>query len=619
MTKEPIINLRPYREVVFLTLITFLKLMVFHRFMGITDGYWQITLLNGLTAACIYLIVNMVKEHKRIKFLFGTHLVMSILFFANTMYFSHFFTLLPVHIFYQAKHLKGVSSSVGSLLRLDYLLFFGDVILLFFIAKKEDWTTIQLKNKNRLFSYLMIVLLVFSVWGGSSGLPGREEGYYTPFNLGMLNYHFYDLLSFMGRVEAHPVEETAIKEILEEEPQENQHQYFGLAKGKNVFVIQAESLQSFVLQKEVNGQYIAPVLNSLIENNSFFFSRYYEQVGWGNTSDAEFVSQTGLHASIKNFSYKQYEEKNLVSLPKLLRKLNYETTVFHGNEESFWNRNNFYPTLGVNEFISLEDFEEDEIIGMGLSDRALFRQSIPYLKSLQEPFYSFYITLTSHYPYLIEEEDQGLELGQDYEDSILGGYFQTVNYLDRAIGEFIADLKEAGLYENSIIIIYGDHHGIKPHNEESSQHMKDFLGKEYQEDEMLRVPLIIHVPNSGIQAEITKAGGQVDLFPTVANLLGVDLSPFTLIGRDLLNSDDSFALNQIHTAKGSFIQGDVIFIMARDGIFENSKAWNIVTGEPVDLEQCRSGYERAMAEIQLSEYILENNLIMMQNSHFWEH
>ncbi|GAB6086190.1 LTA synthase family protein [Alkaliphilus crotonatoxidans] len=618
MTNKRFIDLRPYREVIFLTIITVLKLMVFHRFMGITEGYWQITLLNGLTAASIYLLVNMVRQPKRIKFLLGTHLILSILFFANTMYFSHFYTLLPVHIFYQAKHLKGVSSSVGSLLRLDYLLFFGDVILLFIIARKEAWVPIELKRKNRLITYLVIILMIFSAWGGSSGLPGREEGYYTPFNLGMINYHFYDLLSFMGQVEAHPVEETMIQEILEE-PHRDNGQYFGLARGKNVFVIQAESLQSFVLQKQTNGQWITPVLNNLIENDSFFFSRYYEQVGWGNTSDAEFVSQTGLHASLKNFSYKQYEEKDLVSLPKLLKRQNYQTAVFHGNEESFWNRNNFYPTLGVDNFISLEDLEEDEIIGMGLSDRSLFRQSITHLKSFEEPFYSFYITLTSHYPYTIEEEDQGLQLDETYQDTILGGYFQTVNYLDRAIGEFIEALKEAGLYENSIIIIYGDHHGIKLHDEESSAHIEEFLGKEYLEDEMLRVPLIIHVPNSGIQEEITRVGGQVDFLPTVANLMGIDISPFTLIGRDLLNTTDSFALNQIHTAKGSFIQDDVMFIMARDGIFENSKAWNIKTGEPVDIEQCRAGYERAMAEIQLSEYILENNLIMMKNKHFWEH
>jgi len=79
-----------------------------------------------------------------------------------------------------------------------------------------------------------------------------------------------------------------------------------------------------------------------------------------------------------------------------------------------------------------------------------------------------------------------------------GGAFVLIYF---AIGELIQSLKDEGLYEDSIIIIYGDHHGLKARNEETSELMKDFLGKEYHEEEMLRVPLIIHVPDSDLKEE----------------------------------------------------------------------------------------------------------------------
>jgi len=167
-------------------------------------------------------------------------------------------------------------------------------------------------------------------------------------------------------------------------------------------------------------------------------------------------------------------------------------------------------------------------------------------------------------------------------------------------------LKEEGLYEDSIIVIYGDHQGLDMRNEEINDLLSSFLGKSYQEDEMFRVPLIIHMENSTLPKEISTAGGQIDFTPTI-----VKIEPDKILGKDLLNIEQGFVAKQVHVARGSFIDDEKIFIMSNDGIFENSIAWNIQTREAVDIEECRAGYERALAEVNLSEYILENNLISM--------
>ncbi|WP_026477334.1 LTA synthase family protein [Alkaliphilus transvaalensis] len=613
MESQSLNGIKPYKEVLILTLLTFIKLLFFHHFIGITQRYWIINVLNGVTIFGIYLWINLIKSEKRVKFLLVSYFLVSLLLFANTMYYSHFVTLMPIHIIYQIRHLKGVSNSVNNLMQFRYLLFLIDVILLAILQRKVSWKATPIMGVARRKNYKVIALIAIFVFGSIQGVYYNAVGYYTPLNLGVFNYHIYDLATFLVRRPPDLEYEEAWTEILEEEELPAIVEYHGLAEGRNVFVIQAESLQSFVLGRQVNGQWITPNLNQLMAEDTFYFSRYYEQVGWGNTSDAEFVTQSGYHASTKTYSYKQYEGKNLVSLPKILRDEGYDTAVFHGNEKSFWNRENFYPYFGINHFIGQEDLEEEEMIGMGIGDRSLFRQSIPFIKELKQPFYSVLITLTSHYPYPLDEAYKMIEVGEPYEETILGGYFETVNYLDAAIGDFIDQLKEAGIYENSMFIIYGDHHGLKVHDEETSDIMGHFLGKEYREDEMLRVPLIIHIPNGGVQKEITTVGGMVDFFPTVSNLLGIDTGSLKLIGKDLLNSNDNFALSLIHTAKGSFIKDDYIFVMSRDGIFENSEAWNIKTGEAADIEAFREGFERALTEIQLSEYVLDNELLLIKS------
>ncbi len=354
---------------------------------------------------------------------------------------------------------------------------------------------------------------------------------------------------------------------------------------------------------------ITPVLNDLINNDSIYFSRFYEQAGWGNTSDAEFVSHNSFYPSTKTFSYKIYEENDFNTLPVLLKESGYSTIAFHGNLADIWNRENIYPAQGLDTFISLEDFEQDELIGIGLSDGSLFRQSVEYLKNIVKPFYAFSITLTSHHPFTMEDQYKGLIINEPYQDTILENYLQTVHYLDKEIGNLIEMLKEEGLYEDSIIVIYGDHQGLDMRNEEINELVSSFLGKEYQEDEMFRVPLIIHMDNSNFLSEVTIAGGQIDFTPTIANLLGVRIESDRILGKDLLNIEQGFVAKQVHVARGSFIDNEKVFIMSNDGIFENSRAWYIESGETVNLDECREGYERALAEVNLSEYILENNLI----------
>ena len=598
-----------FRKIALYNLLIFMKLIVFHSFIDIQYRSLLVSFLNLLTSICIFGVVNYIFRRRRNEVFLGVYMALSALLFFDGLYFSHFFTLIPINAIYQIGHLSAVSGSVKTLIKPVYFLYFIDWPLLFyFYMKDRRLNTVDKNIRRRPRQLAWLVLLFCFIFFGNQQIKIAAGGFYTPFNMGNYNYHIYDIYQIFSKSSLVDNADAWMEKLDNDIPTNLTKKYHGLLEGKNIIVIQAESLQNFVINREVDGQFITPVLNELISRDTLYFSRYYEQVGWGNTSDAEFVTHNGLHASTKNFSYKQYEDKQLRSLPMLLNDHSYETIVFHGNEPEFWNRKSMYPTIGFNRFISSEDLLMEEIIGIGLSDKALFSQSLDYLKELPQPFYSFFITLTSHYPYVMEDTYKQLQLGEEYHGTLLGDYLQTVNYLDDALGELIEGLKREGLYENTAIILYGDHHGLDARNEIVYQQVTDFLGKPFQEDEMYRVPMLIHIPQSNLKREIKTVGGQVDFYPTILNLIGLEINDDIVIGKDLLNVKEGFAVQQVHTGKGSFIDNDKMFIISKDGIFENSRAWDIKTGEPVELEEARKGYERAIAEIFLSEYIIESVL-----------
>ncbi len=593
------------------------KMMVLHWVMGVRQFFVHAALMNFATLAAIYSLLLYLFPRRYLSVFWGFHLLLTGLIFVNTIYFSHYFTLVPAGIVFQVGQLGGVSESIFALLRPLYFLYFVDTILLrIWIHKRKKPSSEIYETKayrNGAFALAFIILSI-SIVGATQLVAHSTEGNLRPANLGMINYHIYDFFRFSQPAPAVDPDQ-AEEAVMAIEEEEADRRYEGLLEGRNIIVILAESLQTFPMEHRLAGQDITPALNELINKETLYFSNFYEQVGWGNTSDSEFVVHNGFYPSTTTYSYQAYEGNDFYTLPMHLKKQGYSTMAFHGNDPDFWGRRDAYPDQGIDRFFSAEEYEMNEIIGLGLSDYELFKQSIPWLHETPEPFYGFYITVSCHHPFILPEQYQWLDMPAEYDDTYLGHYLQSVHYMDQQIGYFLDVLKEEGFYENSAIIIYGDHQGVDMRNVEIEELVSRFIRKPYEEDEMFRVPLIIHVPGSEINEEITIAGGQIDFFPTIANLVGDPLDPGAVLGQDLLNIKGGFVAKQVHVSAGSFIDNEKIFIMSPEGLYDNSRAWYLETGEPAPLEEARKGYERALAEITLSEYVMENNLIGRVREH----
>lgn len=536
--------------------------------------------------------------------------LLSLLMFADTMYYNYYNQTVSIRQLWQAKAVAAVPDSfIATLIPASFLLFV-DIPFVYKYFKKYSQKFHNMKpaiHKELKLAFYLLTAIIFAMVANpfSSASIARVN------SMEFFTSHVGDIYDTIAdNLAKSEMDEEEILEVVGEQTQVSvAPKYNKAGKGKNLIVIQLEAFQDFVINSSYNGQEITPNLNKLIENDTIYFNQYYSNTGKGNTADAEFSSLNSLYPLIDGEIYRLYEDNTFHGLPWLMREEGYKAFAVHGFEGDFWNREAAYPHQGFEDYISMEDLKQDEIIGMGISDKSMFDQLIPILKEQAEPFFSFVITLSNHHPFYLDEELQSIELLEEDMNTKFGNYLQTVRYTDEAIGQFVEALKAEGLYDNTVIAFYGDHHGLNRGMDDVFESVSKFLGRSYDYDEMLNVPMLIHVPNSDISECINTTGGHIDFLPTIANIMGLNLDDSLILGQDLVNTDNGFVAFTTYLFEGSFANNDVIFQMSRENIFEDSRAWLIGTNEEVDVLQYREEYDKAVLLKKTSKEILEQDLM----------
>jgi lipoteichoic acid synthase len=457
-----------------------------------------------------------------------------------------------------------------------------------------------------IFSLLMVVIGLFTinaVYARSDTDIYNYDNNHVIKQMGLLYYHYHDAREFIrdnyleNRVLS-AEEKSQVEDYYKDKPEKSGDKYRGIAEGKNLIIVQIEALQQFVINKKTEeGNEITPNLNKLVKESLYFDNTYF-QISSGNTSDAEFVANNSLYPLKEGSIYFRYPGNVFYSLPKTLKEKGYNTYAFHANNSSFWNRAIMYKSSGFDTFISNRDYILDEYVGWGLGDNSFYRQSLKVIDKTK-PFYGFFVTLSSHYPYNFEYfENYEFNTGK-YENTLLGDYLKAINYADMALGNFIDQLKESDLYDNTLLVIYGDHSAITKNH---SEQLMEFIGKENSELEWIKlqkVPLIIHYPgveNGQINSIIS---GEIDIFPTIANLMNLN-APFTM-GKDLLNSDISEGYAVLRN--GSVITDKYIYL---SGIME---AFDPDTENELMPEQYEQNLEKYQYELQISDIINQKDAL----------
>ena len=510
-----------------ISILTILKILLFIKSTHIEHNVLVIFFISIGVSLLIIVSLGMSKLKNKKILITIFYVLISIVMLVDVVYFTYFNLLPSVKMLNQVGQLTDVSSSVKSLLNFKKLLFIIDIpFIIYYIFKTNKNIEKEFNQKVRisiLSTLLLIILIIFTIVSINGQINSiRLQEIYT--------FHFTDIKETLFKEEVDTLEGNTILtqedlDELKERARLKEGRFTGIGKGKNLIVIQVEALQSFVVDLIYNGQEITPNIKKLIhDKSSLYYNNYYQLLGRGNTSDAEFVSNNSLHPSMEMPTYDQYETNTFYGLPWVLRDNGYTAWAFHGYKKDFWNRDKAYINQGFQRFISEEDYEFEEIIELGITDKDFFDQSIGYLKELDSiddnPFYAFLVTLSSHNPFKMPSKYHVLDIEEKYKGTILGDYLQSIHYVDKCIGEFIENLKEEGLYEDSIIALYGDHFAIQNTSEEIHDIMEDFLGHKYDYDHIMKIPLVIHIPGEELGETISKVGSQID-FPNYIKYNGI--------------------------------------------------------------------------------------------------
>lgn len=604
-----------HRSILFFIMITWLKTFVVSTlifqlhiarifevlfFLGSTLGFLIMTYGLG-----IYL--NVKWQNRYYLFL---HCLLTIILYANVVYYREFTDIITLPMLSMSANMGDLSTSIFALVKwYDIIYFFDLILIVYLLMKKTNCFNVQKiffqQTKGYVFTTIIIMTIVISLGNvlEKTHFFNRDQLVRT---IGLYSFYVYDMFVHT-QTNAQPVfsnedDWSRIEKHLNEYRVSPNPDMFGIAKDMNVIVVSLESVESFVIGETLYGEEITPFLNELIDD-SFYFENFYYQTGQGKTSDAEFLINNSLYPLGRGAVFLTHDTNEYQALPETLSQYGYFNSVLHANDKTFYNRDVMYPNLGYDKYFSFSDYNISirNSVGWGLKDIDFVEQSMNYITKFHEPFYSTIITLTNHFPFHLDEEDHLIE-PFDSESIILNQYFPTVRYTDEAIRVLVEKLKEAGLYENTMLVMYGDHYGIaNTHYEQLAR----FLDKEidlYEEVKLNRVPLIIHIP--GIKGEVLDTiSGQIDVMPTLLNLLGIPERDHTMFGNDLFSKDrKGFAVLRNGT------------VVTEENIFINETCLNYKNGEKIPLELCEPNRERGAWELYFSDKIIYRDLFRFKEN-----
>ncbi|WP_270248586.1 LTA synthase family protein [Lactobacillus johnsonii] len=578
-------------------------------------------LINPLPTAILLIGIGLFfKGRKSYWIMVIIDFLLSLWLFSNILYYREFSDFLSTSIIKTSgstsdnlgKSIAGITKGTDFLVFLDVVII---VLLIAFKVFKIDVRRLKLKV-SLLIEGLAVVLIGTNLTMAQkdrSGLLTRTfDNNYIVKYLGLNAFAVYDgvktaqnnaIMAKANHSDLKTVQSYIKKNYIAPNPE-----YYGVAKNKNVLVIHLESFQQFLIDYKWHGKEVTPNLNKLYHaNDTISFDNFFNQVGQGKTSDAEMMLENSIFGLQSGSAMSSYGTSNTFeSAPAILgQKAGYTSAVMHGGAGSFWNRDNAYKSFGYNYFMPLSYYQNKKgyYLGYGIKDKLFFDQSIKYMEHLPQPFYLKMITVTNHYPYDLDKKNQSIDK-TNTGDKTVDGYVQTAHYLDQAIGELMSYLKKSGLEKNTLIMLYGDHYGISGnHHKASAQLLDKDSFNNFDNLQFQRVPLMFHMP--GLKGGINHTyGGEIDVRPTLFNLLGINDQNMIQFGHSLLAKNAPQIVAQRNgdfiTPKYSKVEGSYYYTQSGKRITHPSKKVKA---------QLASISNTVTTELSLSDRVITGNLL----------
>ena len=560
---------------ILMVMVIFIKSILFIGLLGTEKATWfdfdkafmsVPTYMLFISFAMIVLSISFLfKGRKHLWSLIVIDILITVLIIGDAWYYRGFTEFLNFFLFTQTANLDNLSSSLLSMSRPVDVLFVIDIIIFIIYAAFNRQLYKGVKRNYAVLLFTFIVPFCYLSYDSvkvdvysrcfdqqhtfyRSWAPTRTMSY-----LGPIGYHCLDAYNFINVSKKQSLTETDKGQIKSwiENNKENlpDNKYAGVFKGKNLLIIQWESLENFVVNQKFQDQEITPNLNKLLKT-SLYFNNYHENVNNGTSSDADLMTNTGVYPVRDGSTFFRYpNNKYKNSLPELMEGLGYSTFALHPDKGLYWNWKPALQSIGFNTCYDSSKYNTQEVIGLGISDRNYLEQVAPIIEKEKKPFYTFMVTLTSHSPFDLPEKDRTMNLANGFNFNILGDYFQSIHYTDTVLGSFLEELKKSGTLDNTVVAIYGDHTGVHKYYSDKVAQISPL--EDWWSDNDMRIPLIIY--NKDLEAKTFDVqAGQIDLMPTIAYMMGIDKSKYqdTTFGKVLVNTNKNYTILNNLTSRG---------------------------------------------------------------------
>ena len=566
-----------------------------------------------MITAYVYILLTvpmLLKGKIRIWITLLIDLLISILLFVNELYYSYSSNLVSVSQISNLQYGKEISAALPNLLHIWHFLYFTDIILLliFFIAHHKQVVKISKWFYIPGIIYAIITINLVGTINKTWIVTAQEHQYNKMLQIqasSIYGYHYLDIknnldmkknLKYKNKNDMMQAYEELMASYDEKYPL--QYDFKGMAADKNVIIVQLESVQNFVANRKINGKEITPNLNKFLKENIEFTNM--QNQSYSTTADSEFTVMNSLYPLENGMSYAQYSSNDYNNIYSNFKKNDYSTAYIHGNVGSFWNREAVYSRLPIDHLYFDKIFDENtERINGYISDEQVYRRMVEDMKNYDGKFFVNIIAASSHTGFDLpgiqdKERKVNIDVGDFNRDLYYGHYLEAVNYADYAFGIFIDELKKAGLYDDTVILVYGDHAGLQMYNWEMQDFIRE-INPELNDIQTqinytnilcgLKIPGVEHLT-------IDKPTSKIDMKPTLMEICGIE-DEFSL-GRSMFSSKDFVCINngKIITNK-YFYDGDWYLI-------ENGEKLNLENMPEEEVEKLKYYCDCLQKELDIS-------------------
>ncbi len=594
-------------------------------FKNDTIWLWSIRQTSCFILILVFPILLFPKSTRRFEVGIILDFLISLLLFADELYYTYASNILSVMQTGNMQYKDEILAAIPTLLDQSHILYFLDFIIIAILLMTKlvriqqtrdfKWTPVLLTFAGIVFCCSSYHLIPESL----ELVNGYIYSKYNSVRYGTIyGYHFVDVknaitnhknvayATYDEMMEAYQ-DLKKMKQNKDNLVHWDSEKYTGIAKNKNVFVVQLESVQQFVIDAKINDQEITPNLNRFFNENIFVTNMHASS--YTTTADSEHSFITSIYPSENGEAFSKYYSNTYDDIFKLYKKAGYTNVYAHGNYDTFWNRKNVFSKYAIDNVFFIHDFQDtSELIRTYLSDELLYRQILGMLPETNSPLFVDIVAASSHKPFDLagiqnKENKVTIDVGK-YKGTVLGDYLEAMNYADYTFGIFLQELQVKGLYEDSVILAYGDHYGMTMYDED----LLEFLGEDKQNYNAARMQFefsnvacgmkIPGVQNVKIDAPVSK----VDIKPTLAQICDLD---------------DTFSLGTSIFEPKPYVCVNNGKIITQQYYYDAENWFDLATGEKLDEQKLDENLrntldlavEYANKEIGISMSVLTENLL----------